>query len=244
MSNTENKMTEKLMSQFNNENRDENTKQTLLNNYAIFGEYYNKELLYPNNELEKWKRRLKIIRTRMDNKCKINHSPLRRPTNDEPLHKVFKDIMNRDEFSISADAKDTTRYPKWQVNNFKLRDSISPYTLDSLKEFSKNAHKKNVISNEMPGKIQQTKYLSDKKIETVHDKTNDFQKSDKLPSAEKNNQIIVKGAGGNHTKCLSPRKDFKIKTNIVQNKNTWFWSLKENSVKPNCNSGHLIKTKK
>jgi len=244
MSNTENTITEKLMSGFNNKNRDENTKQTLLNNYTIFGEYNNKELLYPNNELEKWKRRLKIIRTKTDNKCKINHLPFRRPANNEPLHKVFKDIMNRDELSISDDVKDTTQYPKWQVNSFKLRDIVSPYTLDLLKEFSKDAHKKNVISNEMRRKTQQTISPSDKKIKTVYDKTNDCQKFDEPPNVQKTDQIIVKGASRNYMKCSSPRKDFKIKTNIAQNKNTRFRSLKESSVKPNCDSGYFIKTKK
>lgn len=103
------------MTEHNTENTDkkiENTKQTLLNNYKTFSlEYYNDELLYPIDELEKWKRKLKTIRSKMDNKLKIEHVPLRRSAKDCLLD-VFKDIMNKDSFtilanSINADSKST-----------------------------------------------------------------------------------------------------------------------------------------
>lgn len=94
------------MTETNTENTDktfENSKPILLNNYKTFSlEHYNEELLYPIDELEKWKRKLKTIRSKMDNKLKINHTPLRRSAKDYPLLEVFKDIMNRDSFTILA----------------------------------------------------------------------------------------------------------------------------------------------
>lgn len=76
----------------------ESPKQTLLNTSIIYAEYYNEELLYPSDVLEKWKRTLEIKRSRKD--IRKNRSPVRRPANDEPLHEVFKNIMNKDSFSF------------------------------------------------------------------------------------------------------------------------------------------------
>lgn len=92
------------MTETNTENTDNtNTKQILLSNYKTFSlEYYNEELLYPTDELEKWKRKLKTMRSKMDNKVKVDHIPLRRSAKDYPLLDVFKDIMNRDSFTILA----------------------------------------------------------------------------------------------------------------------------------------------
>jgi len=76
-------------------------KQTLLN--ATFGEYRDEQLPCPTDELEKWKRKLELLRSKVDDTFGTHHSPLRRPANGEPLHKVFKNIMNRDSASASVD---------------------------------------------------------------------------------------------------------------------------------------------
>lgn len=74
-------------------------KQTILNSHIIFLEYHLEDLLYPSDELEKWKIQLEIMRSR-DDKFEINRSLARRPLNDQPLYEVYKRIMNKNSFSI------------------------------------------------------------------------------------------------------------------------------------------------
>lgn len=86
----------------NNKNPN-NTKQSILNTYPIFIEYENEDLLYPICELDKWKRKLQMIRTRMINKFKDSHPPLRRPMNSKPLQEVFQDLMDKKSSSTNLD---------------------------------------------------------------------------------------------------------------------------------------------
>jgi len=132
------------MSAESNADDNGNPGQTLLNNSRLFGEYYDNQLLYPDDELNKWKRRLKIIRTRMANKCKTptDRSPLRRPANNEPLHVVFKNIMNRDRYATLMDANDATTYIKWRANNVRAETVIGPsYAMDLSTKDSGARHK-------------------------------------------------------------------------------------------------------
>jgi len=91
----------------NTENVDKNSKEKFENpksflQSTIFTEYQNEELIYPNKRLEMLKRKLEIVRSRVDDKLKKNISPLRRPMNNTPLHEVFKNLINKDSFSSLA----------------------------------------------------------------------------------------------------------------------------------------------
>ncbi|VVC36187.1 Hypothetical protein CINCED_3A022358 [Cinara cedri] len=80
----------------NTENEKPNEKSSTLHNHPIFVEYCNAHLLYPIAELEKWKKKLQIMRSRTDNQFKTNIIPLKRLTDDEPLHEVFRNIMDKE----------------------------------------------------------------------------------------------------------------------------------------------------
>lgn len=77
----------------------ETPKETILNSFTIYTEYHNEEKLYPNDILVECKKELEIIRSRKDMKFKKSLSPVRRPTNDKPLHEIFKIIMIKDWYS-------------------------------------------------------------------------------------------------------------------------------------------------
>lgn len=147
--------TENIVSIINKES--ENKYKTLLDTYSIFVEYQNEDTLYPKNELEKWKRKLNIMRSKNDGKLNTNSLPLRRNVNDGPLNQVFKNIMNKDSFSILANENsDHSEYPKWQVNSHKLESIIGPYTLDSLEKVPIDVHQ-NILAEKTPDKAQQIK---------------------------------------------------------------------------------------
>jgi len=95
------------MAESNTENVDKNNKENLENlkptlQYTIFAEYDNEELLYPNEKLGILKRKLEIVRSRVDNTFKKNTSPLRRPMDNAPLHEVYKNVINKDSFTTLA----------------------------------------------------------------------------------------------------------------------------------------------
>lgn len=95
------------MAEPNTENVDESSKENLENlkptlQYTIFAEYNNEELLYPNEKLGILKKKLEIVRSRVDGKLKKNISPLRRPTDNAPLHEVYKNVINKDSFTTLA----------------------------------------------------------------------------------------------------------------------------------------------
>lgn len=93
--------TEKNNKNYTNNEKTIIVKQSILNTHPIFIEYENEHLLYPNAELDKWKRKLQMIRTRTVNKFKNIEPPLRRPVNNKPLYEVFQDIMDqKSTFSI------------------------------------------------------------------------------------------------------------------------------------------------
>lgn len=223
-SNTENRV-EKTVENINQNLK--NPKQTLLDTYTIFTEYENEELLYPNIELEKWKKNLQIMRSRMDNKFKRKHSPIRRPVSDEPLHEVFKNIMNKDSFSILPNEKnDDSKYPRWQVNFLKLEDIIGSYTIDSLTETSKNKHK-NIILDQIPI-ADCKKKLPENNSKSVKN-TTDLLKIEKPLNIQKTNQSNVKEVyvrAKNITRepiipkinAISTKKTQSLKEKIITNK--------------------------
>lgn len=75
-------------------------KQTILNSHIIFLDNHFEDLLFPSEEMEKWKIKLEIIRSKADSKFENGRSPARRPVNDQPLHEVYKNIMNKSSFSM------------------------------------------------------------------------------------------------------------------------------------------------
>jgi len=97
--------------------------QTPTLQYTIFSDdYYNEELLYSNEKLGILKKKLEIVRSRVDvnDKLKKNLSPLRRPMNNAPLHEVYKNVINKDSFSILASILDkennvNSKYTEWKV---------------------------------------------------------------------------------------------------------------------------------
>lgn len=95
------------MAEPNTENVNENNKENLENlkptlHYTIFAEYDNEELLYPNEKLGILKRKLEIVRSKVDSKFKKSLSPLRRPMDNAPLHEVYKNVINKDSFTTLA----------------------------------------------------------------------------------------------------------------------------------------------
>jgi hypothetical protein len=76
-------------------------KQTILGSHIIFLEYHFEDLLFPYDELEKWKIQLDNMRSRAD-KFEISRSLARRPANDQPLYEVYKNIMNKNSSSVST----------------------------------------------------------------------------------------------------------------------------------------------
>ncbi|XP_022174633.1 uncharacterized protein LOC111036774 [Myzus persicae] len=95
------------MAEQNTENVDENYKENSeylkpTPQYTIFDEYHNEELLYPNEKLGILKKKLEIVRSKVDRKFKRTLSPLRRPTDNAPLHEVYKNVINKDSFTILA----------------------------------------------------------------------------------------------------------------------------------------------
>lgn len=229
-SNTENR-TEKVVENINQNL--ENPKQTLLNTHTIFTEYKNEELLYPNIELEKWKKNLQIMRSRMDNKFKRKHSPIRRPVNDEPLYEVFKNIMNKDLFSIIPNEKNVdSKYPRWQVNFLKLEDIIGSYTVDSLIETPKN-----IILDQIPAS-DCTKKLPENNLKSVNH-TNDLTKVKKPLNVQKTNQANIKEIYVRAKNAI--KEPISPKINITSTKRTQ--SLKEKIV-TNKDTLHVIKKNK
>lgn len=115
------------MAESNTEHVDENTEEKskhlkpTIQLFAIFPDYQNEELLYPNEKLGLLKKRLEIVRSRVDDDdFKINLSPLRRPVDNSPLHEVYKNVINKDSFSMLASILDkennvNSKYTKWQV---------------------------------------------------------------------------------------------------------------------------------
>lgn len=96
------------MAELNTENVDENNKENFenlkpkLQYTSLFAEYHNEELIYPEEKLEILKKKLEIVRSRADNKFKKKLSPLRRPIDNSPLHEVYKNVINKDSFTILA----------------------------------------------------------------------------------------------------------------------------------------------
>lgn len=89
----------------NTEDKSKNLKPTI--QYTIFSDYQNEELLYPDEKLGLLKKRLEIVRSRVDDdNFKINLSPLRRPVDNSPLHEVYKNVINKDSFSMLASILD------------------------------------------------------------------------------------------------------------------------------------------
>lgn len=190
----------------------ENNYKTLLDTYSIFIEYHSEDTLYPNNELEKWKRKLNIMRSKNDGKLISNPSPLRRYVNDGPLNQVFQSIMNKDSFSILANENsEHSEYPKWQVNSHKLEAIIGPYTLDSLEKVSIDVHQ-NIPADKTSAKTQQIK--SKNQVISADIDTNNYNKSSKPLNAMKKNQIDDKKENKN-AKRLHSAKDSVTKINIA-----------------------------
>uniref|UniRef100_A0A2S2P2Z7 Uncharacterized protein n=1 Tax=Schizaphis graminum TaxID=13262 RepID=A0A2S2P2Z7_SCHGA len=80
-----------------------NQTQTL--QHTVFTDDYNNDkLLYPNEKLGILKRNLEIVRSMVDksDRFKKKCSAIRRPMNNAPLHEVYKNINNKDSFSILA----------------------------------------------------------------------------------------------------------------------------------------------
>lgn len=100
--------TENVVENAENEKPSENS--STLYRHPVFAEYCNEDLLYPIAELEKWKKKLHIMRTRTDGPYNTNNvSPIRRPTDDEPLHEVFRNIMDKDFDPESVDEENFAR---------------------------------------------------------------------------------------------------------------------------------------
>lgn len=123
-------------------------KQTLFDSRAIVGKYYEKDMLCTENELNKFRKKLKLMRT--TNFVQKECSPFRRRqtaaaagpetvANDHPpLHQAFASILNKESslFVLAAaeNASDNGEYPKWQVNYIELEHIISFFTaVDSLR---------------------------------------------------------------------------------------------------------------
>ncbi|XP_050433723.1 uncharacterized protein LOC126841350 [Adelges cooleyi] len=102
---------------------------------SLFYDLYRVGPPYPNSELEKRRRILKIMRTdKSDGPKPPARPPFCRPSKDMPLHEVFKDIMNTDAFVMRAmERKFTCEYPKWQVNDHRLENVVDPAIMTALK---------------------------------------------------------------------------------------------------------------
>lgn len=102
----------------NAENEKPSENSSTLYRHPVFAEYCNEDLLYPIAELEKWKKKLHIMRSSTDGPYKTNNiSPIKRPTDDEPLHEVFRNIMDKDPFDpVSVDEENVTgKYRENQI---------------------------------------------------------------------------------------------------------------------------------
>ncbi|XP_060869933.1 uncharacterized protein LOC132944542 [Metopolophium dirhodum] len=150
------------MAEPNTDNVDENNKENLKNlkptlQYTIFADYDNEELLYPNEKLGILKRELEIVRSRVDNTFKKNTSPLRRPTDNAPLHEVYKNVINKDSFTTLAMilANENNVCSKTSSENQKIKsteNNIKSVCDDNanIQEFNKplNIEKTNQINSQ------------------------------------------------------------------------------------------------
>lgn len=113
----------------------ENSKQNLIKNHLVKTGFYDENLPYPKEELDKWKKHLIILRAKTDINSNKKRSPIRRLVRNKPLHEVFMDMMNTDSFSAEKDKKNADDiFPKWQVNNYRLEDVIDPHKSDPPKQ--------------------------------------------------------------------------------------------------------------
>ncbi|XP_050545857.1 uncharacterized protein LOC126908053 [Daktulosphaira vitifoliae] len=111
-----------------------NSNQSTENNRSIFYDLYRVGPPYPNSELEKRRKILKIVRAKSDDRRNIIY-PYCRHSKDKPLHEVFKEIMNRDIFAMRANETEIIEeYPKWQVNDHKLENIIDPSKINTTQK--------------------------------------------------------------------------------------------------------------
>ncbi|KAF0765655.1 Uncharacterized protein FWK35_00010024 [Aphis craccivora] len=154
------------MAESNTEHIDENTEEKSKNlkstiQYTIFPDYQNEELLYPNEKLELFKKRLEIVRSRVDDdNFKINLSPLRRPVDNSPLHEVYKNVINKDSFSMLASILDREN----NVNSIiSTENQIIKSTENNVKSvFDENA---NIQNSKIPLNIEKTNQIKSQEID-------------------------------------------------------------------------------
>lgn len=214
--NTENQVAEKFASS--------TEPKTLLNSHTIVGEYFNKELLCANDDLNKLKRKLNLIRSKTDGKVENKRSPIRRSAYDgPPLHQVFANIMNKDSCaSILADEEkkvDDGQYPKWQVNYIKLEDIIGPYTLDSLIGTSKIARQTTTSDKSVSAAVVSHPTKPSKNEDSTISDTKNFRKNSKPFKDVKTNQATAKKPNKN-AKNSNMTKSLNTKTKVDPAKKT------------------------
>ncbi|XP_026819096.1 uncharacterized protein DDB_G0273453/DDB_G0273565-like [Rhopalosiphum maidis] len=170
--------------------------QTPTLQYTLFADdYYNEELLYPNEKLGILKKKLEIVRSRVDvsDKLKKNLSPLRRPMNNAPLHEVYKNVINKDSFSILASILDkenninsissnenqnikstendikSVRNDNADIQKFNKPSNIEKTNQIDSQEINKNAKKSSNVKQDV---IKKIKITSTKNTQSLKKKTN------------------------------------------------------------------------
>ncbi|XP_025195600.1 uncharacterized protein PF11_0213-like [Melanaphis sacchari] len=184
------------MAESNTENIDENIEEKLKNlkptlQCTMFTDYHNEELLYPNEKLEILKRNLEIVRSRKDNKSKRNISPLRRPMDNTPLHEVYRNINNKDSFSILASNLEKENNVKSKISTENQKIKSAENDIKSVCNDNTNIQKFNKLLN-----IEKTNQINsreiNKKVKKSSNVTQDVVKKIKIVSNKNSPQSLKK----------------------------------------------------
>ncbi|KAE9524996.1 hypothetical protein AGLY_015046 [Aphis glycines] len=181
----------------NTEEKSKNLKPTI--QYTIFSDYQNEELLYPDEKLGLLKKRLEIVRSRVDDdNFKINLSPLRRPVDNSPLHEVYKNVINKDSFSMLASILDKEN----NVNSItSTENKIIKSTENDVKSvFDENA---NIQNSKIPLNIEKTNQIKSREIDKNAMSLNVTQDEKKKKIASTKNTRSLKKKTNQRNKIVS-----------------------------------------
>ncbi|XP_027849053.1 uncharacterized protein LOC114128677 [Aphis gossypii] len=187
----------------NTEDKSKNLKPTI--QYTIFSDYQNEELLYPDEKLGLLKKRLEIVRSRVDDdNFKINLSPLRRPVDNSPLHEVYKNVINKDSFSMLASILDKEN----NVNSItSTENQIIKSTENDVKSvFDENA---NIQNSKIPLNIEKTNQIKSQDIDKNAMSLNVTQDGKKKKIASTKNTRSLKKKTNQRNKIVSVDKTKK-----------------------------------
>ncbi|CAH1722741.1 unnamed protein product [Aphis gossypii] len=187
----------------NTEEKSKNLKPTI--QYTIFSDYQNEELLYPDEKLGLLKKRLEIVRSRVDDdNFKINLSPLRRPVDNSPLHEVYKNVINKDSFSMLASILDKEN----NVNSItSTENQIIKSTENDVKSvFDENA---NIQNSKIPLNIEKTNQIKSQDIDKNAMSLNVTQDGKKKKIASTKNTRSLKKKTNQRNKIVSVDKTKK-----------------------------------